>query len=278
MNKMPYPTGENQWSKRSSLITSANSYGKCRFALMTMGQWNLNRNFNGNNKCQVPSTATPRKYVIKKNALYKDVSQVDLLLATATESTHSLQDKTLLNSNKNACRQSVHEKRSSTEVAQSQHHHFSYSSSSTDSYATATGGGRSDIPWFVEFCRKLNRSPTGRDPIFEISSFESETQSMRNSNDNCVYRSDLEAITNNHSDDDKTSLVDGDDQKNGDSVSKTSRVAQSEQPHCSHSSSPNDSYRTSAGRESFEIPWFVEYCRLLNGSPSPRDTILKSVL
>ncbi|KAL5012294.1 hypothetical protein ScPMuIL_010845 [Solemya velum] len=106
-NKMTNPNDGSQWNKRPSLITSANNFGKIRLAMRTLGQWNTNPRFKENLKCQIPTTAIPRAYVIKKNGLYQEVSRVDLEEVIKTEYAHFLQNNRIVNSNVNACRQPV---------------------------------------------------------------------------------------------------------------------------------------------------------------------------
>ncbi|KAL5012536.1 hypothetical protein ScPMuIL_011087 [Solemya velum] len=82
---MANPTDGSQWNKRPSLITPANNFGKIRLATRTLGQWNTYQRFRKNHKCQIPTTAIPKAYVIKKNDLYQEVSRVDLEEVLKTE-------------------------------------------------------------------------------------------------------------------------------------------------------------------------------------------------
>ncbi|KAL5012385.1 hypothetical protein ScPMuIL_010936 [Solemya velum] len=161
-----------------------------------------------------------------------------------------------------------------SQIAQSLQPHLSRSSSSNGSFRKPTAGESSELPWFVEYCRMLIRSPTHSDDVFELSPFESETQSKKSSNHNWVYWSSVELTTNGNSDDEQTSCRDGDTQDYRYSVRRSSQDAQSQQPRWSHTPSPSSLYRNETEDELSELPWFVNFCRNLDSSPVSRDAIL----
>ncbi|KAL5012291.1 hypothetical protein ScPMuIL_010842 [Solemya velum] len=158
-------------------------------------------------------------------------------------------------------------------ASQSQQLRLSRSSNSNGSYIKATTGESSELPWFVEYCRMLERSPTHSDDGLEMSPFEPDSQSKRSSNHNWVYWSSVELITNGYSNGDPPSRRDGDNQDYRYSVRRSLQVAQLQQPRWSHSSSSSGLYRNDTEDEISELPWFVKFCRNLDSSPVSSDAI-----